>query len=167
MRRHNRQRLSDRRLIGRGQVAIDFARKRVGIRRDTTIPRQPHGVRPTALSLVTRHVSRPFSMVAFGHAREVDSLRRRSHRHSCAPRIDRRREGSLRPPVVARARYAEQIQAIDTAGVPPTSHVLSRIPADRPDESRPSLTNAEALSNAPDPSPQAGLFRVPRCSDRL
>ncbi len=58
--------------------------------------------------------------------------------------------------------YAEQIQAIDTAGVTPTSHVLTRIPADRPDESRPSLTNAEALSNAPDPSPQTGLFRVPR-----
>ena len=58
--------------------------------------------------------------------------------------------------------YAEQIQKIDTAGVPPTSHVLSRMPADRPDEPRPGLTNAEALANAPDPSPKTGLFRVPR-----
>jgi aspartyl-tRNA(Asn)/glutamyl-tRNA(Gln) amidotransferase subunit C len=58
--------------------------------------------------------------------------------------------------------YAEQIQAIDTSGVPPTSHVLSHMPSDRPDESRPGLTNAEALSNAPDPSSQSGLFRVPR-----
>ncbi len=58
--------------------------------------------------------------------------------------------------------YAEQIQRIDTAGVPPTSHVLSRMPADRPDEPCPGLTNAEALANAPDPAPQAGLFRVPR-----
>lgn len=58
--------------------------------------------------------------------------------------------------------YAEQIQAIDTSGVPPTSHVLSRMPADRPDEPRPGLTNADALSNGPDPSPQAGLFRVPQ-----
>ena len=58
--------------------------------------------------------------------------------------------------------YAEQIQRIDTTGVPPTSHVLSRMPADRPDEPRPGLTNAEALANAPDPATEAGLFRVPR-----
>ena len=58
--------------------------------------------------------------------------------------------------------YAEQIQNIDTTGVPPTSHVLSRTPTDRPDEPRPGLTNDEALANAPDPSPQTGLFRVPR-----
>ena len=57
--------------------------------------------------------------------------------------------------------YAEQIQKIDTTGVPPTSQVLSRMPADRADEPRPGLTNAEALANAPDPSPHTGLFRVP------
>ena len=58
--------------------------------------------------------------------------------------------------------YAEQIQQIDTAGVTPTSHVLSHFPADRADEPRPGLTNTEALANAPDPSPQTGLFRVPQ-----
>jgi aspartyl-tRNA(Asn)/glutamyl-tRNA(Gln) amidotransferase subunit C len=58
--------------------------------------------------------------------------------------------------------YAEQIQKIDTTGVPPTSHVLSQMPADRADELRPCLSNAEALANAPDPSPHTGLFRVPR-----
>jgi aspartyl-tRNA(Asn)/glutamyl-tRNA(Gln) amidotransferase subunit C len=58
--------------------------------------------------------------------------------------------------------YAKQIQTIDTTGVPPTAHVLSRQPADRGDEPRPGLSNAEALANAPDPSPNTGLFRVPR-----
>ena len=58
--------------------------------------------------------------------------------------------------------YADQIQAIDTTGVPPTSQVLSRQPADRDDAPRPGLSNAEALANAPDPSRQTGLFRVPR-----
>lgn len=58
--------------------------------------------------------------------------------------------------------YAAQIQAIDTTDVPPTSHVLSRQPVDRADEPQPGLTNADALANAPDPSPQTGLFRVPR-----
>ena len=58
--------------------------------------------------------------------------------------------------------YAEQIQQIDTTGVAPTSHVLSRMPADRPDNPRPGLTNQEAVANAPDASPQTGLFRVPR-----
>ena len=58
--------------------------------------------------------------------------------------------------------YADQIQAIDTTNVPPTSHVLSRTPVDRADEPQPGLTNVEALANAPDPSPQTGLFRVPR-----
>jgi aspartyl-tRNA(Asn)/glutamyl-tRNA(Gln) amidotransferase subunit C len=58
--------------------------------------------------------------------------------------------------------YAEQIQAIDTTGVPPTSHVLSSQAVDRDDTPRPSLSNAEALANAPDPSRHTGLFRVPR-----
>ena len=57
--------------------------------------------------------------------------------------------------------YAEQIQAVDTTGVPPTSQVLSRS-ADRDDAPRPGLSNADALANAPDPSLQAGMFRVPR-----
>jgi aspartyl-tRNA(Asn)/glutamyl-tRNA(Gln) amidotransferase subunit C len=58
--------------------------------------------------------------------------------------------------------YAEQIQRIDTTGVPPTSQVLSDMPADRPDEPIPSLSNSDALANAPDASPRTGLFRVPR-----
>lgn len=58
--------------------------------------------------------------------------------------------------------YAEEVQAVDTTGVPPTAYGLSQHAADRPDEVRPSLPRDEALANAPDPAPDAGLFRVPR-----
>jgi aspartyl-tRNA(Asn)/glutamyl-tRNA(Gln) amidotransferase subunit C len=57
--------------------------------------------------------------------------------------------------------YAEQIGAVDTTGVPATSHVLAR-GAGRLDQVRPSLPRSEALANAPDPAREAGLFRVPR-----
>ena len=58
--------------------------------------------------------------------------------------------------------YARQIGTVDTSGVPATSHVLGRQPVERPDELRPSFSQAEALANAPDRAPEAGLFRVPR-----
>jgi aspartyl-tRNA(Asn)/glutamyl-tRNA(Gln) amidotransferase subunit C len=58
--------------------------------------------------------------------------------------------------------YAEQIQAVDTAHVPATAHVHAADGAERDDAPRPSLTVEDALSNAPDPAPDAGLFRVPR-----
>ncbi len=57
--------------------------------------------------------------------------------------------------------YVEQIRALDTTGVPPTSSVLNR-PVDRTDEPRPSLSRADLLRNAPDAAPEAGLFKVPR-----
>jgi aspartyl-tRNA(Asn)/glutamyl-tRNA(Gln) amidotransferase subunit C len=58
--------------------------------------------------------------------------------------------------------YAEQLQAIDTSGVPPMAHVHANESSERADEERPSLEVAEALANAPDGVPDAGLFRVPR-----
>jgi aspartyl-tRNA(Asn)/glutamyl-tRNA(Gln) amidotransferase subunit C len=59
-------------------------------------------------------------------------------------------------------QYAEQIQALDTTGVPATAHVNAQGSAERDDEPRPSLPVADALANAPDGAPEAGLFRVPR-----
>ena len=57
--------------------------------------------------------------------------------------------------------YAEQLQAVNTAGVAATAHVLGeRI--EREDAARPSLGVDEAVANAPDAAPAAGLFRVPR-----
>lgn len=58
--------------------------------------------------------------------------------------------------------YAEMVQQIDTAGVPPTSSLVSRHAADRTDEVRPSLDRDEALGGAPDAAIDAGFFKVPR-----
>ena len=58
--------------------------------------------------------------------------------------------------------YAEQVQQVDTTGVRATASVLTRLPADRPDELRPSLDRDEALANAPDAALDAGFFKVPR-----
>jgi aspartyl-tRNA(Asn)/glutamyl-tRNA(Gln) amidotransferase subunit C len=57
--------------------------------------------------------------------------------------------------------YAEQVQAIDTAGVPATAHVHAA-QHEREDDLRPSLPPADTLANAPDAAVEAGLFRVPR-----
>ena len=58
--------------------------------------------------------------------------------------------------------YAQQVQAIDTSGVPATAHVHAGQRTERDDEPRPSLPVGEAIANAPDANPDAGLFRVPR-----
>ena len=57
--------------------------------------------------------------------------------------------------------YAEQVQAIDTAGVAATAFVnVER--SERDDLPAPSLETADALAAAPDAAPDTGLFRVPR-----
>lgn len=57
--------------------------------------------------------------------------------------------------------YVEQIRALDTTGVAPTSQVLNR-PVERDDEPRPTLSREDLLRNAPDAALEAGLFKVPR-----
>ena len=57
--------------------------------------------------------------------------------------------------------YVEQIRALDTTGVTPTSQVLNR-PVDRDDVPAPTLSRPELLTNAPDAAIEAGLFKVPR-----
>jgi aspartyl-tRNA(Asn)/glutamyl-tRNA(Gln) amidotransferase subunit C len=58
--------------------------------------------------------------------------------------------------------YVSEVQQVDTSGVPPTSHVVTRHAAERPDEVRPCLEIADVLANAPDADKDAGLFKVPR-----
>lgn len=57
--------------------------------------------------------------------------------------------------------YVEQIRALDTTGVAPTSQVMNR-PVDRADVPGETLTRAQLLDNAPDAALEAGLFKVPR-----
>ena len=59
-------------------------------------------------------------------------------------------------------QYAEQVQAVDTTGVPATAHVVAGLAGDRTDDPTPSLTPQEVTENAPDANREAGLFRVPR-----
>lgn len=58
--------------------------------------------------------------------------------------------------------YAEQLRAVDTTGVAPTSHPLVLSAPMREDDARSSLPREEALRVAPEPDVQAGLFKVPR-----
>jgi aspartyl-tRNA(Asn)/glutamyl-tRNA(Gln) amidotransferase subunit C len=58
--------------------------------------------------------------------------------------------------------YAEQIQRIDTEGIPPTSHAPGHAVTMRDDQVQPSLPRAESLAAGPEANPAAGLFKVPR-----
>ncbi len=56
--------------------------------------------------------------------------------------------------------HFEQLQQIDTSGVPPMSHAVPMSNVLREDEPAPSLSPEEALQNAPDQD--RNCFRVPR-----
>ena len=58
--------------------------------------------------------------------------------------------------------YAEQVQELDTTGVPATAHVDVTHRAEREDAPRPCLPVEAAVDGAPEADPRAGLFRVPR-----
>ena len=58
--------------------------------------------------------------------------------------------------------YAEQVQELDTTGVPATAHLdLTRQP-ERQDRPHASLPISEAIDDAPEADADAGLFKVPR-----
>ncbi len=56
--------------------------------------------------------------------------------------------------------HAERVREVAADDVPPTSHPVPRSNVYRPDEVRPSLSQEEALSTAPEA--EDGRFRVPR-----
>jgi aspartyl-tRNA(Asn)/glutamyl-tRNA(Gln) amidotransferase subunit C len=56
--------------------------------------------------------------------------------------------------------HAADVEALDTAGVPPTAHPLPLHNVFRPDVPQPSLNRQEVLAEAPDV--EDNRFRVPR-----
>lgn len=60
--------------------------------------------------------------------------------------------------------YAEQLQQVDTSGVPPTAHIAvpSTLAPLRDDQPQPSLDRDVVLSQAPDADRTRGLLKVPR-----
>jgi len=56
--------------------------------------------------------------------------------------------------------YIDQLNQVDTADVPPTSHVMPLENVLREDQVKPSLTQEQALANAPDK--KDGHFKVPK-----
>ena len=56
--------------------------------------------------------------------------------------------------------HAERIQALDLAGIEPTSHSVPLRNVARPDEVQPCLPQHVAIANAP--ASEDGRFRVPR-----
>ena len=56
--------------------------------------------------------------------------------------------------------YIEKLKEVDISNVEPTAHAFPLVNVTRPDEVRPSLTNKDALRNAP--AHASGLFIVPK-----
>src|SRR5258705_9715882 len=56
--------------------------------------------------------------------------------------------------------YIEKLKEVDVSGVEPTAHAFPMVNVTRADETQPSLSNEEALRNAP--AKANGLFIVPK-----
>ena len=56
--------------------------------------------------------------------------------------------------------YIEKLKEVEVAGVEPTAHAFPLVNVTRPDEVRASLSNQDALRNAP--AQANGLFIVPK-----
>jgi aspartyl-tRNA(Asn)/glutamyl-tRNA(Gln) amidotransferase subunit C len=56
--------------------------------------------------------------------------------------------------------YIEKLKEVDVSGVEPTAHAFPLVNVSRADEVQPSLTQEEALKNAP--AQANGLFIVPK-----
>ena len=86
---------------------------------------------------------------------EVEHVARLARLHLTDEELER-----MRVQLDAILAYIDKLKALDVDGVEPTSHAVPLVNVMRPDEVRASLSQADALANAPD---RAGeFFRVPR-----
>ena len=69
-------------------------------------------------------------------------------------------KGSMRRELDGILSYIDKLRALDTEGVPPTSHAVPMTNVMREDEPVPSLPQADMLANAPERSGE--FFRVPK-----
>ena len=72
-------------------------------------------------------------------------------------------EGTLGAQLDPILGYIAKLKEVDVAGVEPTAHAFALVNVTRPDVVEPSLTQEEALRNAP--SKSGGLFVVPNIID--
>ena len=69
-------------------------------------------------------------------------------------------QGRYRDQLGSILHYMETLNGLDTAGIEPTSHVISLHNVMREDSARPSLGREDALRNAPDRTDE--FYRVPK-----
>ena len=86
---------------------------------------------------------------------DVEHVARLARLHLTDSELER-----MRAQLDAILAYIDKLTALDVEGVEPTSHAVPLVNVMRPDALAPSLSQSDALANAPD---RAGeFFRVPR-----
>ena len=78
-------------------------------------------------------------------------------------RFSEKEERRLAEQMSAILDYMDQLNELDTAGVPPMSHVLDLVNVTRPDEAASRISTEQVLQNAPDAD--GAFFRVPKVID--
>lgn len=74
--------------------------------------------------------------------------------------LSREEKEKMRAQLDAILTYIDKLNQLDTSQTEPTSHVIPMTNVFREDKIHPSLSQEQALANAPDR--QGALFRVPR-----
>jgi aspartyl-tRNA(Asn)/glutamyl-tRNA(Gln) amidotransferase subunit C len=80
--------------------------------------------------------------------------------HLARLRLSAEEQAQMAPQLRHILGYIEKLRELDVSGVEPTAHAFPLVNVTRADEVRPSLSNEEALRNAP--SQANGLFIVPK-----
>jgi aspartyl-tRNA(Asn)/glutamyl-tRNA(Gln) amidotransferase subunit C len=144
---------------GPGEMSIDGGREGRGRSR---VPRAGDGGRANAsrLSALSHDGMLAFAMPAELTRAQVEAIAALAHLELDPEEVEMfaRQLGDI-------LAYADQLQQVDTSGVPPTAYGAGPHSVDRPDRVVPSLAIADVFANAPDcdqSRPEGGFFKVPR-----